>query len=155
MGDRIKLLEHIPTSHLTPMRGAFIHKDDGGKPHIIEHLALPSKAPPGKAGTGADSFARREGAKAKAKVKTPPVSPALFEAEERVGGPQSFIQWPTDRQFKDLCEQLKKVRDVGTRNEALGDHFNSGDLAYQLQELIRAAGDLFQKSQRISKRGGG
>ena len=137
------------------MRGTFSHKEDGGKSHLIEQAALPAKALSGKAGRGADSFPHREVAKAQAKVKISPASPALFEAEEKGGGPQSFIQWPPDRQFKDLCEQLKKVRDVGTRNEALGDHFNSGDLAYQLQELIRATGDLFQKSQRISKRSGG
>jgi hypothetical protein len=36
------------------------------------------------------------------------------------------------------------------RQEGAGDYFNSGDLAYQLQEIIRAAAALLKKSQRIN-----
>jgi hypothetical protein len=36
------------------------------------------------------------------------------------------------------------------RQEGTGDYFNSGDLAYQLQEIIRATDALLKKSQRIN-----
>lgn len=37
---------------------------------------------------------------------------------------------------------------MGIRSEAKGDYFHSGDLAYQIHEIIHATADLFQKSQR-------
>ncbi len=40
---------------------------------------------------------------------------------------------------------------AGHSLEASGDYFNSGDLAYQLQEIIRATAELFKKSQRIKR----
>jgi hypothetical protein len=37
---------------------------------------------------------------------------------------------------------------VGIRSEANGNYFKSGDLAYEIQEIIRATAQLFKKSQR-------
>jgi hypothetical protein len=34
------------------------------------------------------------------------------------------------------------------RHEGAGDYFTSGDLAYQLKEIIRATDDLLKRSQR-------
>lgn len=36
------------------------------------------------------------------------------------------------------------------RQENAGDYFTSGDLAYQLQEILRATATLLKKSQRIN-----
>jgi hypothetical protein len=61
---------------------------------------------------------------------------------------QSLIQWPTERQIQGVSKRLARIHRVGIRSEAHGDYFNSGDLAYQLQEIIRATAELFKKSQR-------
>jgi len=62
---------------------------------------------------------------------------------------QGLIQWPTEKQIMDVSKQLAKVAQMGIRSEASGDFFNSGDLAYQMQEIIRATADLFHKGQRL------
>jgi hypothetical protein len=62
---------------------------------------------------------------------------------------QSRIQWPTEQQIQEVSKRLTKISQKGIRREVGGDYFNSGDLAYQLQEIIRATAELFKKSQRI------
>jgi hypothetical protein len=59
------------------------------------------------------------------------------------------IQWPTERQVMDVSRQLAKIGQIGLRSEAKGDYFNSGDLAYQMQEIIRTTAELYQRGQRI------
>jgi hypothetical protein len=59
------------------------------------------------------------------------------------------IQWPTEKQVLDVSRQLAKIGQIGVRSEAKGDYFNSGDLAYQMQEIIRATAELYQRGQRI------
>jgi hypothetical protein len=59
------------------------------------------------------------------------------------------IQWPTNQKIEEVSKRLLKIKQMGIRSEASGDYFNSGDLAYQMQEVIRATGELFQKIQRI------
>ena len=61
----------------------------------------------------------------------------------------SRIQWPTEHQIQEVSKRLGRISQLGIRSEAKGDYFNSGDLAYQLQEIIRATAELFKKSQRI------
>ena len=61
---------------------------------------------------------------------------------------QSFIQWSTEQEIQQVSERLARIQRVGIRSEADGDYFKSGDLAYQIQEIIRAAAELFKKSQR-------
>lgn len=58
------------------------------------------------------------------------------------------IQWPTPQELQRVSTTLTKVSRWGRRREAAGDYFNSGDLAYQLQEIIRATNELLKKSQR-------
>jgi hypothetical protein len=43
---------------------------------------------------------------------------------------------------------LAKVSRWGMHQEEAGDYFNSGDLAYQLHEIIRSTNELLKKSQR-------
>ncbi len=65
--------------------------------------------------------------------------------------PQSLIQWPTEQQIQEVSRRLAKISRMGVRWEANGDYFNSGDLAYQMQEIIRTTAELFKKTQRIKR----
>ena len=65
--------------------------------------------------------------------------------------PRSNIQWPNDDQIGSICARLRQVKKIGMENEGLGDHFSSGDLAYQVQEIIRSTDELFRKSLRVKK----
>ena len=68
-------------------------------------------------------------------------------------GPRAnLIQWPSEQQIFEVSKRLARINRIGIRWEASGDYFNSGDLAYQIQEIIRATDDLFKKSQRINSR---
>jgi hypothetical protein len=77
------------------------------------------------------------------------VQPDMPSLEERTK--QSLIQWPSEQQILEVSRRLAKISQKGIRWEANGDYFNSGDLAYQLQEIIRATAELFKKSQRIKR----
>lgn len=63
----------------------------------------------------------------------------------------NLIQWPSEQEILEVSKRLARVNRLGIRWEASGDYFNSGDLAYQIQEIIRATDDLFKKSQRINR----
>lgn len=75
-----------------------------------------------------------------AEVSFAPVAPA-----------QNLIQWPTPQEIQEVSRRLGHINQMGIRWEAKGDYFNSGDLAYQLQEIIRATEDLFRKTQRLKR----
>ena len=62
---------------------------------------------------------------------------------------RSLIQWTTDQQIQEVSKKLARIKQAGIRSEVKGDYFKSGDLAYQIQEIIRATADLFKKSQRV------
>jgi len=64
----------------------------------------------------------------------------------------NLIQWPSEQQILEVSKRLARINRMGIRWEASGDYFNSGDLAYQIQEIIRATDDLFKKSQRLNGR---
>jgi len=63
---------------------------------------------------------------------------------------QSRIQWPTEQELQRVSNTLVKVSRTGMRQEDAGDYFTSGDLAYQLQEILRATATLLKKSRRIN-----
>jgi len=71
----------------------------------------------------------------------------LFPARHK----QSLIRWPSERQLQEVSARLARMVRVGIRWEAKGDYFASGDLAYQIQEIIRATEELFKKSQRLKR----
>jgi hypothetical protein len=79
----------------------------------------------------------------KPRFETPAVP--LFPETTRQGP----IQWPTEKQVMEVSKQLAKIGQIGLRSEAKGDYFNSGDLAYQMQEIIRTTAELYQRGQRI------
>jgi hypothetical protein len=60
----------------------------------------------------------------------------------------SLIQWTTEQQIQEVSKKLARINQVAIRSEVKGDYFRSGDLAYQIQEIIRATAELFKKSQR-------
>lgn len=64
---------------------------------------------------------------------------------------RSRIQWPTQQAIEGVSEQLAKIQRVGIRSEGNGDYFKSGNLAYQVQEIIRATAELTKQSRRIKE----
>ncbi len=72
--------------------------------------------------------------------------PLFPEATDR-----GLIQWPTEEQILDVSKQLAEISRVGIRAEASGEYFNSGELAYELQEIIRATAELFKRGQRVRR----
>ena len=72
---------------------------------------------------------------------------ALFPLRSK----ESFIQWSTRQQILEVSEQLAQIQRVGICHEAKGDYFKSGDLAYQIQEIIRATAELLKKSRRAKQ----
>ena len=64
---------------------------------------------------------------------------------------RSLIQWPTERQVEEVSARLARMVKVGILWEAKGDYFASGDLAYQIQEIIRATEELLKKSRRLKR----
>ena len=67
----------------------------------------------------------------------------------------NLIQWPTEKQILDVSKKLVKISRMGIRSEANGDYFYSGDLAYQMQEIIRVIDQLFEKGQRLQRKSNG
>jgi len=65
---------------------------------------------------------------------------------------QSRIQWPTEKQILDVSKTLAKISRMGIRAESKGDYFNSGDLAYQMQEIIKATSGLFERGRRLGRK---
>lgn len=61
---------------------------------------------------------------------------------------QSLIRWTTEREIQEVSKKLARINQVAIRAEVNGDYNKSGDLAYQIQEIIRATAELFKKSQR-------
>jgi hypothetical protein len=65
---------------------------------------------------------------------------------------QGLIQWPTEKQILDVSKKLAKISRMGIRAETIGDYFHSGDLAYQMQEIILATAQLFKRGQRLRRK---
>lgn len=76
-----------------------------------------------------------------------PIIPPLPVREQK-----SLIQWTTEQQIEEVSKKLAKINQVAIRSEVNGDYFKSGELAYQIREIIRATAELFDKSQRAKGR---
>jgi hypothetical protein len=61
---------------------------------------------------------------------------------------KTSIQWPTEQQILVVSARLARMVKAGIRFEANGDYFKSGDLAYQIQEIIRTTAELLKRCQR-------
>ena len=64
---------------------------------------------------------------------------------------KSLIQWPAERDLQQVSKRLAQIQQAGRRLEVSGDYFRSGDLAYQIEQIIQATDELFQKSQRTKR----
>jgi hypothetical protein len=86
------------------------------------------------------------GARQRRKLRLDPAN-VVFAEETN----QGLIQWPTQKQLLEVSKQLAKISRTGIRAEASGDYFNSGDLAYQLEEILRATAELLKRSERVGR----
>ena len=68
---------------------------------------------------------------------------------------QGMTQWPTEKQILDVSKKLAKISRMGIRAEPHGDYFHSGDLAYQMHEIILSTAQLFAMGQRFRRRANG
>lgn len=82
-------------------------------------------------------------------VKTERSPKKYFVPADEPEEPRATIQWPSDIQLRLASKQLMAIKTAGVDCERNGDYFNSGDLAYQLQENLRTILDLFRKCERI------
>ena len=57
-------------------------------------------------------------------------------------------RWPTEQEMLAVSKRLARISREGMRREVAGDYFKSGDLAYQLREIIRATDDLLKQLKR-------
>ena len=60
----------------------------------------------------------------------------------------SGIQWPSTEELNRVSASLSRISKIGISSEVNGDYFTSGDLAYQLHEILRATRELLRKSLR-------
>lgn len=74
--------------------------------------------------------------------------PQLPQIEDREE-PKPLLQWPADTLLRETTRNLLAIKNAGVEYESIGDYFNSGDLAYQLQEILRNIQELSRKTQRI------
>ena len=65
-------------------------------------------------------------------------------------GSKRIIHWPTDQELANVSEELRRISQIGICSEASGDYFTSGDIAYQLQEIVRSTSELLKKSVKKS-----
>ena len=69
-------------------------------------------------------------------------------ASATVRNKRASIQWPSAAELEEVLSQLRQINQIGISSEAKGDYFTSGDLAYELHEIVRATRELLKKSLR-------
>lgn len=82
----------------------------------------------------------------KSYVKIAKALPSQLEDREE---PKPLLQWPADSLLRETTRNLLAIKNAGVEYESTGDYFNSGDLAYQLQEILRNIQELRRKTLRI------
>ena len=55
------------------------------------------------------------------------------------------------RRIEEIGVQLRRISEIGIASEANGDYFTSGDLAYQLHEIVRTTRELLKRSLRSER----
>jgi hypothetical protein len=65
---------------------------------------------------------------------------------------QQAIEWPSDQQLRQISNRLEKIKCVGMACERKADYFNSGELAFLIQEIIDATNELYRKLERLNAR---
>ncbi len=64
---------------------------------------------------------------------------------------RAVVQWPSVEELEQVSTQLSRIHQIGVSSEANGDYFTSGDLAYQLHEIVRTTKELLKKSLRTER----
>jgi hypothetical protein len=64
---------------------------------------------------------------------------------------RALIQWPTGEELEKVSAQLRRISQIGISSEVNGDYFTSGDLAYQLHEIVRTTRELLKRSLRSQR----
>ena len=123
-----------------------LEKQDRAKGSSCQKISMKTMRTTAKALMGAGNHARR---RRKPRFDNPS-APLFPEATN-----QGLIQWPTEKQISDVSKQLAKISRMGIRSEANGDYFYSGDLAYQMHEIILATAQLFERGQRLRRKSNG
>jgi hypothetical protein len=80
--------------------------------------------------------------------------PKAFESPSisvGVRGKRALIQWPSGKQLDEVSMRLRRISQIGISAEANGDYFTSGDLAYQLHEIVRSTSELLKRSVRSER----
>jgi hypothetical protein len=90
------------------------------------------------------------GSLARARPRAPLPREERYDAEFTPRSDKNRIKWPTAQELQRVSTTLAKVSRTGMRQEDAGDYFTSGDLAYQLQEILRATDTLLKKSRRVN-----
>jgi hypothetical protein len=64
----------------------------------------------------------------------------------------SNIQWITDKELALASQDLRRLKRIGRQLEQHGDHFGSGNLAYQLRQIVAEIHALMRGASRVQRR---
>jgi hypothetical protein len=124
---------------------------EGAEKNLTRHTIAPAaKLPLANVRTVVGASTHDLRAKGKLASRREPAK--KLEIEDAIETKPIPIQWPSEQQILKVSKWLHSIKSLGMKCEGQGDYFNSGDLAYQLQEIIRSTVDLLHKCQRVNKR---
>ena len=64
----------------------------------------------------------------------------------------SNIQWITDKELTLASQDLRRLKRIGKQLEQQGDYFGSGNLAYQLRQIVAEIQALVRGTSRAQHR---
>ena len=74
------------------------------------------------------------------------------DEESAAGVMVSNIQWITDKELDRVSQDLRRLKRIGRRLEQHGDYFGSGNLAYQLRQVVAEIRALVRGTSRVQHR---
>jgi hypothetical protein len=64
----------------------------------------------------------------------------------------SDIRWITDRELALASQDLRQLKRIGKQLEHRGDYFGSGNVAYQLRQIVAEIQALVRGMNRVQRR---
>ena len=64
----------------------------------------------------------------------------------------SNILWITDKELALASQDLRRLKRIGRQLEQLGDYFGSGNIAYQLRQIVAEIQALVRGASRVQRR---
>ena len=64
----------------------------------------------------------------------------------------SNIQWITNKELALASQDLRRLKRIGRQLEQQGDYFGSGNLAYQLRQIVADIQSLVRGTSRVQRR---